>query len=119
MWRASPKYRWRGFKFSPAVTPDALYIGDRVGFFYARRADDGSPLWEFWAGRSNTLSAPAVAAGKEVYFPTVGGRLYAMDSKDGRRLWTLQLGAPINVGPVYAAGLLLVRTEDGKLHAVE
>jgi len=118
-WRASPKYRWRGFQFSPAVTPEALYVGDRIGFFYARTAIDGSPLWKFWAGRGNAVSAAPAVIGETVYFPTMHGNLYALDRSEGKPLWNLQLEAPVTVGPVYAAGLMYLRTEDGKLHAVE
>jgi outer membrane protein assembly factor BamB len=118
-WRASPKYRWRGFQFSPAVTSEALYVGDRVGFFYALSASDGSPLWDFWAGKGKAVSASPAVIGETVYFPTAQGSLYALDRKDGKLLWELQLESPINVGPVYADGLLFLRTEDGKLHAVE
>jgi outer membrane protein assembly factor BamB len=95
-----------------------LFVGDRVGFFYARNAVDGSPLWEFWAGRSNAVSAAPVVIGETVYFPTAQGNLYALDRMEGKLLWNLQLGENITVGPVYAAGLMFLRTEDGKLHAV-
>lgn len=118
-WRAEPKYRWRGFQFSPAVTPEAMYVGDRVGFFYALSASDGSPMWNSWAGKGNAVSASPVVIGETVYFPTAQGRLYALNRQDGKFLWELQLESPIKVGPVYADGLLFLRTEDGKLYAVE
>ncbi|MBW2060703.1 MAG: PQQ-binding-like beta-propeller repeat protein [Deltaproteobacteria bacterium] len=117
MWRTLPKHAWFGFTSSPAVTPEALYLGDRRGWFYARDALKGEPLWEFRA-RSRIPAAPLVL-GDTVYFGSVDGKLYALDRHKGKLLWKLSLGAPINTSPVYAAGLLFQRTEDGKIHAIE
>jgi outer membrane protein assembly factor BamB len=116
-WRSSPKYRWRGFKFAPAVTPEALYVGDRIGFFYARSAIDGSSLWDLWVG--SPASAAPLALGETVYFATEDGSLKALSRKEGQLLWNLRLSAPVIVGPVYGADLLFVRTKDGGIHAIE
>ncbi len=116
-WRTSPKIPRIGFVSSPAVTPEALYVGDRQGWFYAKDAVKAEPLWEFKVG-SAILASPLVL-GEHVYFGSEDGNLYALDRHKGEFLWKVSLGAPIKVSPVYAAGLLFVRTEDGRLYAVE
>ncbi|MBW2092861.1 MAG: PQQ-binding-like beta-propeller repeat protein [Deltaproteobacteria bacterium] len=116
-WRSDPKNRWMGFTSSPAVTPDALYLGDRLGWFYARDALKGEPLWEFRT-RSRISASPLVLEDK-VYFGAMNGNLYALNRHEGELDWKLSLKAPIKLSPVYAAGLLFLRTEDGALHAIE
>ena len=65
------------------------------------------------------MSAAPVVIGETVYFPDAQGNLYALERTEGKLLWKLELEAPISSEPVYAAGLLYLRTENGRLHAVE
>ncbi|MBW1708646.1 MAG: PQQ-binding-like beta-propeller repeat protein [Deltaproteobacteria bacterium] len=116
-WRSKPKNRWMGFTSSPAVTPDALYLGDRLGWFYARDALEGKPLWEFRT--RSRISASPLVLGDKVYFGAMDGKLYALNRHEGELDWKLSLKAPVKLSPVYAANLLFMRTEDGKLHAIE
>jgi len=116
-WRASPKSRKKGFISSPAVTPEALYIGDQQGWFYARDALKGKPLWEFKAG--GAIPTSPLVLGDAVCFGSNDGNLYALNRHDGEFLWKVSLESPIKVSPIYASGFLFVRTEDGKLHAIE
>ena len=118
MWRVSPNNPRRGFISSPAVTPEALYIGDQSGVFYAKNAVKGKTLWEFKAD-APIMSSPLVL-GDTVYFGTKAGTFYALDRHNkGKVHWKVSLGAPIKMGAVYGDDLIFVRTEDGKLHAIE
>ena len=115
--RVSPEGREPSFFFPPAVTPEALYVKDTQGLFYAIDALKGIKLWRFPAeGPNNT---PAVVVGRRVYFGTEAGLLYALDRFNGEPLWELSLGAPVVTQPVFSEGRLYVRTRDGKLHSIE
>jgi outer membrane protein assembly factor BamB len=116
-WRFNPKYPRLGFVSPPAVTPEAFYMGDRLGIFYACEAARAKPLWRFRI-RSPILESPLVV-GDRVYFGAEDGRLYALERQTGQLAWQLDLGAPVMAGPVFGAGLIFVRTKDGMLHAIE
>lgn len=117
MWNVPPKYRWRGFSSSPAVDPERLYIGDKVGIFYAKNAKNGNAVWEYKTA-SSIITAPLIL-GESVYVGTKNGDLYAINKSSGQLRWKLPLGASINVSPVYGDGLIFVRTQNRKLFAIE
>jgi outer membrane protein assembly factor BamB len=108
------------FSSTPAVTPDALYIGDSTGVFHARKAQNASledaRLWEFEA--RGIISAAPLVVQDTVYFGTEGGFLYALDRHSGREIWNLDLGSPIKLPPAFAEGKLFVRTDDGRMNAI-
>jgi len=117
MWRFSPRQRPGGIISTPAVAPEALYVGDTNGYFYAREALKGEELWQFKA--AGPIMASPVIVGPRVYFGALDGFLYALDRFHGELLWKLGFGAPIHATPVVASGRLYIRTGDGRLHAIE
>jgi len=116
-WRFSPTQRSGGIISAPAVAPDALYVGDTNGNFYAREAQKGDALWQVKVG--GAIMASPVIIGPRVYFGALNGVLYALDRADGALLWTLGFEAPIHATPVVASGRLYIRTTDGWLHCIE
>ena len=125
-WRFGPDYpegtsgrvkRTEGIISAPAVAGDRLYIGDTLGKMYGVDAITGEEQWQFLA--EDGIVASPVVVGELVVFGDKSGLLYALNRADGTERWRAQLTAPIRVNPVYAEGRLLVRTEDGQLHAVE
>ena len=116
-WRFSPRQPVRGIISTPAVAPDAFYVGDTQGFLYARDALEGGALWQFKAG--GAIMASPVIVGPRVYFGALDGFLYALDRSHGKLVWKLTLGEPIHAAPVFASGRLHIRTRDGRLHAIE
>jgi outer membrane protein assembly factor BamB len=115
-WRFSP-VQSAAIVGSPAVTPQAFYVGDSDGNFFAGDAIKGTMLWRFQAA-AGILGSPVVL-GDRVYFGDKDGVFYALDRNTGPALWQLSLGASIEIAPVFAEGRLYVRTNDGKLHAIE
>ena len=117
VWRISPDRREKGFAASPAVTPEALYIGDQQGWFYGFDAAKGTKLWKFKAG--GCVSASPLVLGDRVYFGSEDGYLYVLNRRTGQLIWKTFLNAPAITSPAYASGLIFLRTGDGKLHAIE
>jgi eukaryotic-like serine/threonine-protein kinase len=117
MWGTVPKGKIGRFVSSPAVFNNRLFLGDDRGRFYALDARKGSRLWEIELGDS-IATAPLIL-GDTVYFGTKTGELYGVSCQDGRRRWNFSLGSPLKGDLIYAAGLLLVRSENGLLQALE
>lgn len=125
-WRFGPDYpehisgrekRTEGIISAPAVAGDRLYVGDTLGKLYGVDAISGEEQWQFQA--EDGIVASPVVLGELVVFGDKSGLLYGLNRADGIERWRLQLSDSIRVSAVYAEGRLLVRTEDGQLHAVE
>ena len=116
-WRFTPRSRPGWIVSAPAVAPEALYVGDTAGWFYAREALTGAEWWQFQAGAA--IMASPLIIGPGVYFGANDGFLYALDRSHGTLLWQLAVHAPIQAAPVFASGRLYVRASDGRLHAIE
>ena len=117
VWRSSPETTKLGFISAPAVTPDALYIGDQLGRLYARDAVKGTPLWEFEA--ADAVDVSPLVIGDRVYFGSRDGNLHALKTDGGAPVWKVFLGSPVRTSPVYASGLIFVKTEKGLIYAIE
>lgn len=102
---------------APAVTPEAFYVGDSDGNFYAADATKGTKLWRFQAD-AGILASPVIL-GDRVYFGDQDGVFYSLDRNTGNLVWQLSLGASIEVAPVFADSRIYVCSSDGKLHAIE
>ena len=109
--------RTEGIISAPAVAGERLYIGDTVGKMYAIDAIAGEEEWQFQA--EDGIVASPVVVGELLVFGDKSGWLYGLNRADGPERWRLQLSAGVRTDPVYAEGRLLVRTEDGALHAID
>lgn len=125
-WRFGPDYpegissrlkRTEGIISAPAVAGDRLYVGDTLGKMYGVDAITGEEQWQFQA--EDGIVASPVVVGDLVAFGDKSGWFYGLDRHDGAERWRLQLPGAIRVNPIYAEGRLLVRTEDGHLHAID
>ena len=84
---------------------------------YAIDAIAGEEEWQFRA--EDGIVASPVVVGELLVFGDKSGWLYGLNRADGTERWRLQLSAGVRTDPVYAEGRLLVRTEDGALHAID
>lgn len=125
-WRFGPDYpegissrlkRTEGIISAPAVAGDRLYVGDTLGKMYDVDAITGESRWQFQA--QDGIVASPVVVGETVVFGDKAGWLYGLSAADGAERWRSQLTDSIRISPVYAEGRLLVRTEDGLLHAID
>ncbi|MDD5598930.1 MAG: PQQ-binding-like beta-propeller repeat protein [Victivallaceae bacterium] len=114
----------------PVLSGDLLYVScPEEGKIIALdvRAK-GAPVWEFQTGRalvspsgyrrggSQIVSSPAVS-GEIIYLAAVDGFLYALNKKNGKKLWSYNLGAPAFSAPVVSGKMLYVLTYDGNIFA--
>ena len=115
---------------APAVAGDRMVTGTADGRVCAYSTKDGALLWSFQTGQSlSTLqpykrggsdvnSSPAVANGV-VYVGASDGVLYALSLKDGKRLGSYTIGAPIASSPTISGGRLYIGAYDGNVYAFE
>jgi alcohol dehydrogenase (cytochrome c) len=73
--------------------------GHWAGWLYAADADTG--VWK-WRLKSNypIIGAMTPTAGGVVFFGDIGGNFYALDSANGEKLWTQDLGGAIAGGVI-------------------
>jgi outer membrane protein assembly factor BamB len=75
---------------SPAVTPNAVYVGSADNNLYAVNRADGTLKWKFET-RGPVNSSPAVDHGL-VMFASVDGNFYAVDAESGKEKWKFATG---------------------------
>jgi outer membrane protein assembly factor BamB len=123
----SPPYAevWRveapvgGPMTAPIATGDAVVLLGRTGIVALDPAD-GAILWE--VGRSEGVAGTPAVAGDLVIYASGRGedaRLVGRALEDGRRAWSVPLGAPAFSAPAVEGDLLVVGTHDGRLLAFD
>lgn len=121
---AQPGFQWRvslargmgDFLISPAVTPEALYLGSDLGGMYAIDPLNGEVVWQFQA--PGAMLMQPIVIGRILFFGTADGALYAVDRFSGQTEWKIILDHPLS-GPLsFAAGSLYAYTTDGRLNII-
>jgi len=77
------------------------------GFLYALDSDTGRTAWRF-ATRGEGAFGPAIANGVIYVTGWKNQRVFALDLKDGRELWSADLPAAPTADPIVAYGFLFV-----------
>lgn len=81
---------------------------------------DGAPLWQRWLG-DPMLAQPAAASDMvfAVYPKNGAHHLSAFGAKDGKHLWTHEVGGDVISAPVAANGHVYLATFDGVVRCVD
>jgi outer membrane protein assembly factor BamB len=122
-------------RLRPAVAADRVYSADGYGLVEAHERFTGKRLWRAQVGDdgASALSALNVIDRRDasyltggvglahgyVLLGTTGGDVYALDAGDGKEVWHVDVGSEVLAPPVGGAGLVFVRTIDGRLLALE
>jgi outer membrane protein assembly factor BamB len=127
----SGKVVWRqnlGYKTaaSPAVGDGIVYMplmnkngsepGPSTGAVVAFDADTGKEIWRFRTGAVE--SSPLLLDGV-LYFGTFDHKLYALNAKTEKVLWSFATGDAVKGGPAYWNGTIFTGSYDGKVYAVD
>ncbi|MFN2471674.1 MAG: PQQ-binding-like beta-propeller repeat protein [Gaiellaceae bacterium] len=89
---------------------------DLDGVLLALRARDGKERWRFALGPSET--SPLVVDGR-VYVGDWRGRIYSLDARTGRLLWTFRTGGEVKGALAYADGKVYAGSYDHHVYALD
>ena len=101
---------------TPFVMNDLVYVGCETGDYYAVDFR-GELKWRFRAKRAITSSTTGL--GQMLYFSSMDGTLYSLDSRNGWVIWRFRLGKASISTPCVMEDLVFVGAADGFIYAVE
>jgi outer membrane protein assembly factor BamB len=111
---------------APALADGMLFVPTGAGTLYALIAKEGKVVWNWtetvvpafsscWSGRAAV--APPVMLNNTLYFGSVNGWLYALNSTTGNELWRYNLGAPTLSAPAVSGNGLWTCSCAGYVYA--
>jgi eukaryotic-like serine/threonine-protein kinase len=106
-----------GFKSSPTVTADAVYLGDEDGVFHAIDRKTGQNRWKFATG-GEIYSSAAVLDGR-VLFGSYDNRLYCLNEKDGSLAWRYETLGYVHCAPAVVEGVTFIAGCDEHLRVID
>ncbi|MBM4075306.1 MAG: serine/threonine protein kinase [Planctomycetes bacterium] len=106
-----------GFKSSPSVVGDSIYLGDEEGTFHAIDRTTGKGRWKFPTG-GEIYSSAAVLDGK-VIFGSYDNSLYCLNEADGSRVWKFETQGYVHCAPAIAGGMAFIAGCDEHLRGID
>ncbi|MDQ3669001.1 MAG: PQQ-binding-like beta-propeller repeat protein [Actinomycetota bacterium] len=97
------------------TSPCKPHDDNAPGYLVALDAETGEEAWRFKAGV--TESSPLLVDGV-LYFGSWDKKIYALDAKTRRVLWTHLTGDKVKGGAAYAKGTVYIGAYDGKVYAL-
>jgi outer membrane protein assembly factor BamB len=91
---------------TPALDGDTLYFGDVDGNFYSFNTSTGTPNWNP-VKPDGPITASPLVQGDHVLIATESGSIFAL-GRDGKVLWTQEVGGKIYTTPIAAGDLTVV-----------
>jgi outer membrane protein assembly factor BamB len=91
---------------TPAMDGDTLYFGDVAGNFYSFNTATGKSNWKP-VKPDGAITASPLVQDDHVLIATESGSVFAM-GKDGKVLWTQQVGGKMYTTPIAAGDLTIV-----------
>ena len=111
-----PKSFAPGFKASPTVTDDSVFIGDEDGVFHAVNRDTGKLRWTAKSGAEIVSSASCYL--DKVLFGSHDNVLYCYHATDGKPAWKFETQGPVNCTPGIVGNRTFVTGCDEHLRVI-
>lgn len=105
-----------GFKSSPTVTAEAVYLGDEEGVFHAIDRSSGKRLWKFETG-GEIFSSAAVSDGN-ILFGSYDNNLYCLNL-DGTLVWKYATQGYVHCAPAVVEGVTFIAGCDEHLRTID
>jgi outer membrane protein assembly factor BamB len=105
-----------GFKSSPTVTANAIYLGDEEGVFHAIDRNTGKGLWKFETG-GEIYSSAAVTDGR-ILFGSYDNNLYCLNL-DGTLAWKFGTQGYVHCAPAVIDGVTFIAGCDEHLRTID
>jgi len=104
---------------TPAASENLVYIAGYNGKVYAFVASTGALRWIYpREGTINPIVAGLVVSQGKIFFGDSVGKIYALDTVTGDRLWTFETGDKIWSTPAVDGATIYVNSFDNKLYAL-
>jgi outer membrane protein assembly factor BamB len=115
-----------GARLAPGIADGRLYAASVDGTIEAIDAASGHTIWQkhlggrrgwIWHRGENSLrwSGGPTAQGDLVVVGGLDGQVHALSTQDGADRWNAQLTSEVIAAPAIADGVVVVRTNDGRL----
>jgi outer membrane protein assembly factor BamB len=114
---ANPNEFIPGFKASPLVTGDSVYLGDEDGVFHAIDRRTGKGRWTFSAGAEIVSSATRYE--DKIVFGSHDNSLYCLFAKDGKVAWSYATEGMVNCSPAIIEHFTFVTGCDEHLRVLD
>lgn len=108
-----------GFKSSPTVTADGVYLGDEEGVFHAIDRATGKKKWTFAAGGEIVSSAAVLPDSDQILFGSHDNSLYCLKLSDGAKVWQFATEGMVNCSPAIAGNFTFVTGCDEHLRVID
>jgi len=99
----------------PSIAMESVFVGGEDGRVMALDLKTGCERWAFQASaevRTGIVIAEAAGGGRRAYFGDIFGKLYALDARTGKLLWSKRMddhpSATLTATPLFHAGRLYV-----------
>lgn len=102
---------------APYVAGEYVFVVDTGGQLLAIGRRDGKVVWSTKLPNTTTWSGP-VLAGSKLWLTSNKGQLVAVDAASGKVENQQDLGSPIYIAPIVAAGRMYVLTDKARLIAL-
>ena len=101
----------------PWPAGDMVYVADVNGILLALSRKDGSVRWLTELPKATRWSGPVLAGGR-LWLASGEGMVVNVDAKTGNVVSQRDLGTPIFISPIVAAGRMYVLTDKARLLAL-
>lgn len=114
-------YLWQFFakqlvEFPPVVADDILAVVNKTGQLFVLDSDTGKVLKS--ANVANDVTGPAYSDGV-VFLAQLGGRMSAVDAREGKILWNFQASSDLESSPLVVDGRVYFGSDDGTFYALD
>lgn len=101
----------------PWVAGESIFVVDTAGHLMAITRRDGKVQWTVKLPGAGTWSGPVLAGG-QLWLASSQGVLAHVDAATGRVAGSQDLGSPVYIAPIVAAGRMYVLTDKARLIAL-
>ncbi|UCE96752.1 MAG: PQQ-binding-like beta-propeller repeat protein [Candidatus Bathyarchaeota archaeon] len=102
---------------SPTVANGTIYVGANDGLLYALQ-DSGALLWTYSTGAPIGMSSPTVSDIGVVFIGNLGGKVFALNAKNGAHIWNFTTGGGITTSPATAHGMVYAGSADNNVYGL-
>jgi len=108
------------FGAPPAALGGTVLVGSLSGVYLRMRLSDGHLLWQVREKEDGAACyAGAAIQGDTAIFASRSCRVFRVDARNGRPVWTYRTKGQVNSSPVISGSTVYVGSDEGNLYALD